>query len=78
MATLHQLYEQDLHDSFGIPDDHGVVAMIPIGYPKGNFGPVRRQPVAEVTYFGLALLSRSLLLLRKRFYILALYSARSM
>ena len=33
------------------PTDYGIVAMIPIGFPLGNFGPVRRQPVREVTHF---------------------------
>ena len=51
LTTLHQLYEGDLHQRFGIPDDYGVVAMIPIGYPMGNFGPVKRKPVQEVTHF---------------------------
>ena len=49
LTTMHQLFEDELHAHFGIPDDHGVVALIPIGYPQGKFGPVRRQPVAEVT-----------------------------
>ena len=51
LTTLHQFYEQALHDQFAIPDNYGVVAMIPIGYPVGNFGPVRRKPVQEVTHF---------------------------
>ena len=50
LTTLHQLYEQALHARFGIPDDYGVVAMIPIGYPMGKFGAVRRAPVEEVTH----------------------------
>ena len=49
LTTMHQLFEDELHEHFGIPQDYGVVALIPIGYPQGNFGPVRRQPVAEVT-----------------------------
>ena len=51
LTTLHQLYDRDLHERFDIPDDYGIVAMIPIGFPLGNFGPVRRQPVREVTHF---------------------------
>ena len=51
LTTLHQFYEQDLHEKFQIPDNYGVVAMLPIGYPTGNFGPVRRKPVHEVTHF---------------------------
>ena len=50
LTTLHQMFESELHDYFGIPDDYGVVASIPIGFPKGNFGPVRRRPVAIKTH----------------------------
>jgi len=25
-------------------------AIVPIGYPMGNFGPVSRRPLEEVTY----------------------------
>ena len=50
LTTLHQMFESELHDYFGIPDDYGVVASIPIGFPKGNFGPVRRHPVASKTH----------------------------
>ena len=51
LTTMHQLFEDELHEHFGIPDDYGIVALIPIGYPEGNFGPLRRQPVAEATCF---------------------------
>ena len=50
LTTLHQMFEPELHDYFGIPDDYGVVASIPIGFPRGNFGPVRRRPVATKTH----------------------------
>lgn len=33
----------------GLPDDISTYAMIPIGYPRGKFGPVSRVPVEEVT-----------------------------
>ena len=50
LTTLHQLYEHELHDEFGIASDYGIVAMLPIGYPQGKFGPVKRAPVQEVTH----------------------------
>ena len=50
LTTLHQMFEAELRERFGIPDTYGVVAMIPIGYPAGRFGPVRRRPVREVTH----------------------------
>ena len=38
------MFEGELCERFGIPETHGVVAPIPIGYPLGRFGPVRRRP----------------------------------
>lgn len=52
LTTLHALFEDDLCARLEIPETHGVVAMIPIGYPAGRFGPVRRRPVADVTFLG--------------------------
>ncbi|MBT6274581.1 MAG: nitroreductase family protein, partial [Chromatiales bacterium] len=52
LTTLHQLFQPELHERFGIPDDIGVVSMIPIGYPLGNFGPMTRRPVEEVAHQG--------------------------
>lgn len=50
LTTLHQLFEEELCKHFGIPDDFGIVAVIPIGYPRGNFGPVGRRPSSVLTY----------------------------
>ncbi|MCP5198890.1 MAG: nitroreductase family protein [Gammaproteobacteria bacterium] len=52
LTTMHQMFEDELHAHFGIPEDHGVVAVIPIGWPQGRFGPVRREPVADKTHYG--------------------------
>ena len=50
LTTMHQVFEDELHEHFAIPDDFGVVVTIPIGYPVGKLGPVRRAPAADVTY----------------------------
>jgi len=50
LTTLHQMFEAELCERLGIPDTYGVAAMIPIGYPLGRFGPVRRHSVREVTH----------------------------
>ena len=34
----------------GLPPDMHSYALIPIGYPMGRFGPVRRAPLADVVY----------------------------
>ncbi len=51
LTTAHMFYEDDLHERFAIAPEYGVVAMIPIGFPTGNFGPVSRSPVEELTHF---------------------------
>ncbi|MGE0487428.1 MAG: nitroreductase family protein [Gammaproteobacteria bacterium] len=52
LTTMHQMFEDDLHDHFGIPLDYGVVAVIPIGWPQGRFGPVQREPIEHKTHYG--------------------------
>ena len=51
LTTMHQVFEEELMQRFDIPDEYGVVVTIPIGYPMGRFGPVRRKPAEELTYF---------------------------
>ncbi len=51
LTTMHQMFEDELHAHFGIPSDYGVVAVIPIGYPQGRFGPVSREPAASKTHY---------------------------
>lgn len=51
LTTMHQVFEDELQERFGIPEEYGVVVTMPIGYPMGKFGPVQRKPAEEVTYF---------------------------
>jgi nitroreductase len=47
LTTWHLFFEQDVKSVLGIPKGVKTFALIPIGYPRGNFGPVRRRPVEE-------------------------------
>ena len=49
ITTLHPTVDERVHELFGIPDQAQVVYCVPLGYPKGRFGPVSRKPLAEVT-----------------------------
>ena len=49
LTTVCSLYEEEIRSILGLPDDISTYAMIPIGSPKGRFGPVSRMPVEEVT-----------------------------
>ena len=48
IATLHAVVEERVHALFNIPDTAQVVYCMPLGYPRGNFGPVTRLPLNEV------------------------------
>ncbi|MEM7543129.1 MAG: nitroreductase family protein [Pseudomonadota bacterium] len=50
LTTMHQMFEPELREKCGIPDDFGIVAAIPVGYPEGNFGAVTREPAAAKTH----------------------------
>lgn len=36
---------------FGVPDEVELHFAIPLGYPRGNFGPTTRRPTAETTHW---------------------------
>lgn len=53
-ATLtiwHLFNEKGFRQVLGVPKEYGIYALIPVGYPLGNFGPVRRRPVGEVLHW---------------------------
>jgi nitroreductase len=50
ITTNHIRCEDEVKVVLGIPHDVDTFAMMPIGYPEGQFGPVMRRPVAEVAY----------------------------
>jgi nitroreductase len=53
-ATLtiwHLFQEADFRRVLGVPADHGIYALVPVGYPVGRFGPVRRRPVDDVLHW---------------------------
>jgi nitroreductase len=50
LTTTHVIHEEEIKAILGIPDHVNTFALVPLGYPEDRFGPVRRQPVDEVTY----------------------------
>ena len=48
ITTLHPQVEERVHRLFGVPDTAQVVYCVPLGYPRGSFGPISRNPLAEV------------------------------
>src|SRR5713101_3256629 len=50
LTTLYLSFEKEVEAALGLPADVHSYALLPIGYPMGHFGPVRRVPLAEVVY----------------------------
>jgi nitroreductase len=48
VTTWHLCLEQEFKQILGIPRRVKTFALIPVGWPRGRFGPVRRRPAAEV------------------------------
>jgi nitroreductase len=51
LTTLHKFHEDDVKALLGIPENLETVSLIPIGWPKGKYGPAARRPVEEVMHF---------------------------
>lgn len=49
LTFLHTLKEDDIKRVLGLPHEISTYAMLPVGYPIDQFGPVKRKPVHEVT-----------------------------
>lgn len=49
-TTLHAQVLTRVYDLLGIPSEMDFHLCIPLGYPRGKFGPTQRRPTAEVTY----------------------------
>jgi len=50
LTTLHLQFEKEAEAALGLPPNVHSDALLPIGYPLGRFGPVRRVPLADVVY----------------------------
>jgi nitroreductase len=50
LTSRHLLYEREAETALGLPEGVSSYAILPIGWPMGRFGPVRRAPLAEVVY----------------------------
>ncbi|MGC2415486.1 MAG: nitroreductase family protein [Stellaceae bacterium] len=50
LTTLYLNFEKEVETALGLPADVHSYALLPIGYPMGRFGPVRRIPLGDVVY----------------------------
>lgn len=51
LTTLIASREPEVRKVLDIPEPWGVHAMIPLGYPKGKHGPLRRAPLEDMVKF---------------------------
>ena len=51
LTTLHKIREGEVKAALGIPDEVETVALIPVGFPEGEWGQPRREPSASVTHW---------------------------
>jgi len=49
-TTLHAQVLERVYSLLGIPSEMEFHLCIPLGYPRGKFGPTQRRPTAEITY----------------------------
>ena len=50
LTTLHLQFEKEAEAALGLPPGFHSYALLPIGYPMGRFGPVRRIALTDVVY----------------------------
>ncbi len=48
LTTIHVFFEDEVRAVLGLPGEIETFALMPIGYPRDKFGPVRRRPLNEV------------------------------
>lgn len=50
LTLRHTAYSEEVNKILGVPSGFRSFALLPIGYPLGKFGPVRRGPLSECVY----------------------------
>jgi nitroreductase len=50
LTTRHLAYEKESEAALGLPEGVHSYAILPIGYPMGKFGPVKRGPLNGIVY----------------------------
>jgi nitroreductase len=50
ITVWHLMLEHEWKRELGIPKGVNTFAVIPVGWPRGRFGPVKRRPAAEVIH----------------------------
>jgi nitroreductase len=51
LTTVYRIHQNDVRALCGIPDRYEVVALLPMGRPRGRFTPGRRRPAEQMTHW---------------------------
>lgn len=51
LTTVYRIYQQEVRDLLGIPERYEIIALVPMGRPRGHFGVAPRRPVESVTHW---------------------------
>jgi nitroreductase len=51
LTTRHTFHGRACDDLLGLPDGVWSYAIVPVGYPIGRFGPVRRQSIDDLVFY---------------------------
>ncbi|UYN97155.1 MAG: nitroreductase family protein [Enhydrobacter sp.] len=50
LTNRHMMFQKEVDKALGLPDGVHSYAILPIGWPMGRFGPVKRAPLSDVVY----------------------------
>ena len=51
LTTVFRIYQDEVRKLCGIPDRYEVMALVPLGRPRGKFGVAPRRPAEQVTHW---------------------------
>lgn len=51
LTTVYRIYQDEVRTACDIPDGVEIVALVPMGRPRGRFGVAPRRPAESVTYW---------------------------
>lgn len=51
VTVWHLFAENEFKRVLGVPKQVTIYALVPVGWPAGRFGPVRRRPAADVVHW---------------------------
>ena len=49
LTTVYRIYEDEVRELLGVPDRYEVVALLPLGHPRGRWGVAARRPAESLT-----------------------------